>query len=317
MEEIVAHYERFMEALWEIKKSSTETGSPFDQYYRYRSAQTPYFLEEIERALEGQFYFASLDQVNDPFDCRPVIDRTVTFAEFKDHIYPVQRHIMLSLHFGSPLDMNREEFRAFKKRGKAPNAVVKKSFEIDFEEDFLEAYQRQRKMLCLTKDPSNNVMWSMYASRFDGYLFELSDMVVIHSGSYLWQISKIQYSKKRAKINYRDMIAMMCFDSQDFLYRLPKKLQRYLMSLRPNYSAYETKELRWSYEEEYRLETAGQPNYAKLARESLKSITLGHELSADKRQQILDLIAAKRPDLPIYETQLSRERFDVVRSRVK
>lgn len=112
MEEIIIQYEQFMEALWEVKKASTETGDPFDQYFRYRSAQTPYFLEEIERALEGQFYFASLDQVNDPFDCRPAIDRTVPFSEFRDRIYPIQRHIMLSLRFGSPLNMNRQDFRA-------------------------------------------------------------------------------------------------------------------------------------------------------------------------------------------------------------
>ena len=63
--------------------------------FRYRSCESEYFSDEIERLFKGnEIFYPSRVQLNDPFDCLPVIEKGMNFKEFSEKLIPLKAFLI-------------------------------------------------------------------------------------------------------------------------------------------------------------------------------------------------------------------------------
>lgn len=321
MADLEREHEALIDRLIEIRRDRYEYGDYSASYFRYRSGSTDFFEEEISRALRGELYFSSIEQLNDKYDLAPIHSNDVSFEEFKRYIFPTVKHIELSIALSNlGLDiklLKRADYRRYQSTLLLPIGNI---WEL-YEQDGLGIFSNlinQSKSLSLSSTAENNVMWSMYSDRYNGYCIELSQFRrgTFEKPFFYWP-AKILYTQARPKIHYRAVVGLLVDKSHQHLGRLSKRLQRYLLETDLDSRCFVTKEDRWSYEQEYRLlADMDEPRYVNMGGAIVKSITIGHELPPSKRQLIIDFVALQDRAIKLYDTSLSKTSYSVLRTEI-
>lgn len=319
----VAEQQKLVDHLIEIRENQYDYMDASHSFFRYRSAVSTHFRDELKKTLLGEFYFSIRGNLNDDFDMRPAISHTVSFEEFRDFIYPIMIHIELSKLLEqqglSLLMLNIADYLFHKQLVFSQALSPRVAYENNLERIF-PLMADAEKVLCVTTNPVNNVMWSMYSSCFNGYCVELADIQSAVPGvDQYYKPAKVHYSNARPTIDYRDLLGLyLSHQNLKNLERLPKQLERYLIEYKIAPKSFLIKSPGWSYEEEYRFFANMQKddNYISFKPEAIKSITIGHNLSSEAKSFIINTVRSSGLKIKIFETKLSSSTFEILRQPV-
>lgn len=144
----------------------------------------------------------------------------------------------------------------------------------------VEDYMNQYKILSLSEDPKNPIMWAHYANNYYGMCFE-------------FELKK--HIEKVHKVSYIEHQFDTIYDPEDD--EFIKAIEKSLLCKSNN----------WSYEKEYRIITKENESFFYFDQFELTGIILGHRVVCS--QGILNL--AKEKNIPIYYTLTSTRNYEI------
>ena len=193
--------------------------------------------ERIEFFENASLRFTPPMDLNDPFECRPIV-------KFKDPEDYINQVIKRNLKNAPKLLMKRHPNLTYPEAVKAVK-IAKKKMKQDFMQNIeteltheLEILMRNINkhigILSLTEDPFNTSMWAHYASSGSGYAIELDE-----SNQFFHRLpSDAQYCGEITPVKYTDQLIKIEFEST------PSKINPDLLFTKKKY---------WSYEREHRI----------------------------------------------------------------
>jgi hypothetical protein len=290
------------------------------ELYRYRSCNSSFFAEELERMLlRNEFYFPSQVQLNDPFDCQPIFSKGASWADFQKYIHPVICAIRT--------EMSREQSQ-FPWTPDQVCAMVERNILLESAEDLRTVYDVKLPhmisamfasigVLSLTADKNNLVLWSTYANRGNGICIALRNLLLSSSGGYDVAPVGVRYVDARPEFNYWGAAALFLHMTCHAAQYVPVKCQRPLLQATGQLGYAWTKHQRWQYKDEYRMimyKTAGE--YFNIAPAEVAAIYVGNNVSRETLQAILS-IADRRPSpISIYTSKMSDSSYAMAFSKV-
>jgi len=190
-----------------------------DKLYRYRSLDQ----HSMSELIHGEFYFASPKEFNDPYDCKNLF----SFKGASDNDWRIFLNRFLEVHQPELSVKERKQkieivIQSGEHRNKEKVADQAKEWGM-----ILEKQSNTLGILCLSKTPSDILMWSHYATNHMGYCLEFSSEILAKS----YYCSEVVYKK-----NYPTFsdFARADLDEIAKIFTL-------------------TKSKHWKYEKEYRL----------------------------------------------------------------
>ncbi len=207
--------------------------------YKYRNFEDPFMKNIIKNS---SLYFSQAKNFNDPFDLRLNFNENLNIENFSD------LSKLMGVDDDSIKDLNVEEL----------NEEIKRKNK--------EVYDKIR-ILSLSADPKNILMWSHYANNHSGLVFEFK--------------SKNLYFKNATKVRYSDKYEILDFTNLNPIKRIKDMQDSILLK----YSD-------WQYEQEYRIfdinNDPGEESFNKL---ELTSIIFGLETTSENIDMIKKLCA--------------------------
>ncbi len=170
---------------------------------------------------------------------------------------------------------------------------IDSDIEISLRSLISEQHISRLRVLCLTTEFDNQVMWGNYADNHKGCV--LAFQHIKNLDTPLLEAKKISYSRDRPAVG----------KGLDFLlYGDTPELRK-----RSSQAIYYTKHKEWSYEREWRVmttaksELAGQFSDYLFYPEELESVTLGARTSADTERAVCALISTQYQATTLYKIQ--------------
>jgi hypothetical protein len=242
--------------------------------YHYQSGEIDYANSLL---IDGKIKLATLNELNDPWDCRPVFRKPKNKEEKKLVNTWVENWVIKKEPNKKGIDL----INAIKHHQNFPDIILKmmqESAELSYDE-----FTHIFGIYSLTTKPNNILMWGHYARNHTGicieYNFEKFEEGTIIKVEYLKEIAFVtpeQYSEKAAQIKAID----------------------------------------WKYEDEYRLvcdlRTANIEDnkffhYIDIG--TISSIILGAKMLADKKEEIKKKFSLLSSHIKIREARISQERY--------
>jgi len=213
--------------------------------YRYRSCDTWYFGEELDRAVrKGEQFFSSVGAANDPFDCNPV------YSPSSDKEI-VQFHKKLKKKF---LVRKDSDALAHLERGER-RQILKKSFAASYEnikrnrnifDDLPNVIRQDSRIICLSEEWNNALLWAHYGCGHNGVAIKFKvDIGAAEITSDDIPLN-VMYFDERPRVSTLDLIAWMNADRDD------SELEA--LSDRAFQSFVLSKPRVWEYEKEWRVQ---------------------------------------------------------------
>jgi len=214
--------------------------------YKYRNFSDPYMENIIKNS---SLYFASVDDFNDPFDCKLSFRQNYTMQEKK-------------FFFASLKKRNPDQvlsWEDFKKK------YANKQDFVELQNDTTREMISSLGVLSLSKNYNNILMWSHYSESHTGLVFEFSPKNINDENSCFHLGIPIEYSENYDELSYVN----------NYQEEIPKLLL--------------TKYKDWAYEEEYRsfgLDFQGEKKFEK---DELTCIIFGAKASQTNINKIIKL----------------------------
>jgi hypothetical protein len=249
--------------------------------YKFRSWRNP----KHRKILDGELYFSSPFDFNDPFDCNILIpyDKlqnnselrvkyfTMAVERHKPHLSPEQKEVEVNslIAEGRYKDTEWIKYAA---------QLTRKSFGNDY------------GVFCLSETKDSILLWSHYADCHRGFCIGYNSEELFNECFQQYGIGggRIHYSK-----DYPDI---------DLLEDLVKQtlIQIY------------TKSISWNYEEEYRLTKiyAARTAY-RISKKCFKEINLGCDIEKSHREEIIDYVKNNIEGLPVYLAKTVKNKFEL------
>ncbi|WP_152912534.1 DUF2971 domain-containing protein [Candidatus Rhodobacter oscarellae] len=256
--------------------------------FRYRSLRNSYSIQEIEKVLERQqIFMASSDWVNDPFDFKPVYEKS-SLRKINQRIKAntpnrkgISRQRMSEL---GGRKLSRSEYRELTKpTKKAPLLLAK--LEDYASRETLKRLKSESLVTCFSEIGDNIPMWSHYADQHSGACLEFDvEVDKRHDATEVpW---RVLYTDDRPTLSTLDM---MIFSDRHETQRHKTGSDRNESKSRVLEKLFLAKSIDWSYEREWRFfEYPGVgARYKKLPCLKLAAITLGLRASDSKIEEIL------------------------------
>lgn len=243
--------------------------------------------ERIDVVENGCIRFTQAAALNDPFENNPC------FSVFSKSLRERSRRLLKNVEG----------------RFRAHDAVTTGILIPKMVSDKTTEYQRNLRakypMLSLTKKRNNLLMWSHYANAHRGFVMGFdSDHSFFHREKprTMSPLREVKYSRKRLVLPaYEECV------TEDV-----------------SHIIFLTKSKYWSYEQELRM--FAQPKYAnvvlkgddgldiylfKFPQESLKEIIFGHQVQADLKRRISEIVKRQYSQVELFETRLNETDFDL------
>ncbi len=247
--------------------------------YKYRSDWSNEYHKRI--LTNGEIYFASPEEFNDPFDCGIDIafellktDATLRFNYFTDFVNRTMPHLAIIEKEGE-VEKLIQEGRYYDDVWM--NYVTKKN-----KKDLFDVFG----VFCTTPLADNVLMWSHYANSHKGFCigFDSNRLMPILKG-------------RGGLVYYAD----------DYPIISPLTNVHEQMFLQTN-----TKAKFWNYEIEYRFAKFNNSrNVVKVPPDCIKEVILGCAISKQHRNEIIEFTTQNLPHVKIYDATLRKRDFNL------
>lgn len=251
--------------------------------YKYRDWGDIYHKRLL---LEGELYFASLDQFNDPFD-GTIPHRYDPTELTEDKIF--MKYLQMAKREHPDWDETRihEECFEYQRRGYFHD----EGYLEKFEESALEDLKKQFGIVCLCRQPDNFLLWSHYAKSHTGIC--------------------IGFDKYRLFEDARCQFAHMVYQEEFPLLGLFDNVFEHFKKL------IGTKSPIWEYEEEYRLTKAeAARTIVHLRPETIVEVVVGCQMDFKEREKVVNFIRVNLPHVRGYEMRKSKTAFKISREQI-
>lgn len=281
--------------------------------FRFRSAATPYFAEELERALQDcEFYFPSVEQMNDPFDSLPIFETSITFKKFCECVFPITWTSTVyykTVMYGDG-KLSKKDLAAWYLQLNQPSEdYIKTVYESARKnaEQLVDIYFRKPRILSLTGTHDNHMLWSMYGDRHAGVCFEITGLDnpvgFKHDDSMGHHMRPVEiiYCDERPIIDLVGINLMLVQADLRCLRILPRFARGTVFENLYQLNYIRTKNTTWSHENEYRMIIHGHEsgNYFSLSGPQVSRVYLGVNASAQTEKIVREKVKKLRPQVEI------------------
>ncbi|NGF75758.1 DUF2971 domain-containing protein [Fluviicola sp. SGL-29] len=244
--------------------------------YKYRDWKDGYHQRLLK---EKELFLASAGQFNDPFDISlpyrfPQKDLTPENVFLKLYQTAKEMHPEYSDEQLHQMSYERQQSGVFEN-----GQYWKENYPY-----FKAKMHAIIGVASFTTKKNNLLMWSHYADSHKGFCLGLDSELMLHTVAGM--LSKVVYMNKFPEIplfgdSFTNMIQILTSKSQH-----------------------------WKYEEEYRLtKVNGAKSTIILPDEAYKEIILGLNMTEEHREEIIQLVKPKFPNMKIYQSQMNEDEF--------
>lgn len=265
-----------------LEKYGLPEGDLMTRYKYYGSLGYDNAPEANLRAItHSELYYANPSQFNDPFDCLPIVNRgcRAKNVEMLDNLLESTPNALQIFRLRRPdlQGCTYEELYAA-----AVSEMTERTSSLEYIRIFIEKF----KVLCLTRDPINMLMWSHYGNSHTGYALEFTlnpDLPIDGNISPI----RVQYEETRLHMDEAQ-------PSNDILhYKNPV----------------------WEYEKEDRIVLMGKSGVMKYHSELLTSVIFGANIEKEMAEKLSDAVettnAALGLDIKTYKVCLSDDTYQL------
>ncbi len=244
--------------------------------YRFRSVQSPYFEDEIQKTFGNRMLFCTpIDGQNDPYDCRPVIhDSTLKdinlYLKAANKGKSIADQTALEKHYPD----KHERKKAEKKLRPGPLAARTLIKAMNLQAT---GFRNRTKIACLSERWDSILMWSHYTVSHRGICIEYKVHEPTHE-TVNNTPQPVSYTSDRTKLDTFDLIALV--KSQEVQDKAVKdKAERCMSALILE------KSIDWKYEKEWRVQSTALAPPGYFAFENLEpvSVILGANATTETR----------------------------------
>ncbi|WP_365894676.1 DUF2971 domain-containing protein [uncultured Sphingomonas sp.] len=239
--------------------------------FKYRSLEGPYGRDTArDIILHNRMYWQSPASFNDPFDCAPTVQWSMSKLRQESFISQAARSSISSSRYD-----RRVQKREIRARGRRQNAILMR--------DSLRDLLKSSAVTCFSSLPDSVLMWAHYANSHKGICFVFHERLDPNP----WLAFDVKYEKDRPIIE-----GTRTFDEQSFE------------------DAVLTKAIDWEYEREKRMVDYGSPpGHRKFPPEVLCGVIFGAKMSTDDRKFVEGLLSQSPLNLKQYDAKISDTHF--------
>lgn len=251
-----------------------------EHFYKYRALATANDFQNLEKLLLGnELYFSSPASFNDPFDCKPAFDFTVTRKEL------LADYERLTERYGTRLsrkDRREDQRQLLKDPSRNPKSAA---FQRTFQ-DTHDEFMAKVGVYCVSEVNDDILMWAHYADSNKGICLEFDGL-----GNLMALAQPVKYQQRRPVIRQ---------------FRAEERLLAADLTLL-------TKAEHWKYEKEWRLIRHLKGFGVEPIRpENLTGIIIGAQTPDSVTADLLRLLGKRLQPLPLYKVKVSRTDFKLL-----
>lgn len=237
--------------------------------------------------MQGEHYFVSISEMNDPFDCNPVYEKSPAGEIYKFYKGLGRKYIVDS-------DKAKERLP----NGKLGKKLLKEKMTVSFENirralpilhSHHERMRNEHRIVCFSENWDNPLMWAHYSNSHKGVVlnFELDPDAIAIAGDD--PPLDIEYSDKRLQISTIDILTWMSRKSKKLTAAQRKQGDDAFLAYVLHKSNH------WSYECEWRLQKPARcgNGYESSSCLSLKEVTLGARISREDETLVREIVGEK------------------------
>ena len=274
--------------------------------YRYRSANTNYFAEEIRRAIHGkEIYLTSISNLNDPFEALPFVAKN-TPKEVREYLAKFEKL------FGKGVAITGTDFGklsedlGFKKsrlRKVVGPSLESANHTISFLRASIQHLRKHTKVACLSERWDSLLMWGHYGQSHTGVCVEYAPKLEIAARERVAPLA-MEYAEQRPTVTYIELMehsAQAKNENKDNIFDM-ERVERTFNSIAM------TKPKDWEYEKEWRIMDVSDAlaGYSRVAALEPKSILIGANHSPATLEIVRKVVSGK---IDIEIVSLDKKRF--------
>lgn len=254
--------------------------------YKYRDWDNDFHKRLL---TEGEIFISSPALLNDPFDC----NIPVSYEQLANDERLAQIYFQELVNDQFPFLDEKEKKKEIQKlindgRFRDQEWVVSK------EKEHFKSLCEFIGIVSFSDIKNNILMWSHYSNSHKGFCVGINSRMFSFGKNRKWG---------GGNINYVDEYPII-LPTEDYSIQINKQLF--------------TKHKTWSYENEYRLFRPKASNTVeKISEDDISEIILGYAISSKNEKEILDIVANKYPNTPIFKMQPIRNQFELKPERIK
>lgn len=287
---------------------------PPSHLYRYRSENTPYFIDEMTKAIfDQELYLVRQNELNDPFEARPYIKRS-SIKEVREYLKEFEKV------FGKGISITGTDVKAVSRQWNVPKkteramhgpSVESARTYLSLIDKSVDRIRGASKIACFSERWDSPLMWAHYANSHKGICFEYSPKLEIAAKEKCSPLA-VEYTEDRPTITSVEIlehVAESCNQNLNSFFNIDRVNKTF------NGLAM-TKSLDWQYELEWRVSqiNASPSGYQRVPALEPKSIILGANISVETRNQVIEQFVGK---IHIEEVELDKEKFALRRRTVE
>lgn len=260
--------------------------------YRYRKFND----NTLKEILNGELYFSLPIELNDPFDCMPIVECEGTVEEYRELYKDIQKKYHYNNLSDEEIDKRvQEEFDESK--------IINKKVLSDFINQSILQSRNQVYVCCFSENNNNTLMYTHYSDNHTGVCLEYSLKAL---STQFEIIDQLNYEIERPIIRFIDGFKM---GEKEYS-------KRFLL----------TKSKPWEYEKEHRIiafpvltdegklldsviPVSSEHRIIKLQPKTLTGLILGYKISDEQEALLIDKIRAEHLDVNIYKARPSKLDF--------
>lgn len=283
--------------------------------YKYFSPKLSGFLKDDQgKDIPGFFpnftvSFTSPNAFNDPFECQPILE--ISKSDYIRYLESCEAY--------------ENEKESLRRNGyKANDASIKRSLRSsrksvrnnkNWEDlinkrlnDMWENHKKNVRILSLSKEYDNPLMWAHYANSHKGFVVgiksEFFSILEKGIGGNEWRLKEVEYSDDKISVNpYGDITVN---SNSECVLNLMK--------------VYYKKSMCWSYEKEVRfavyVEGAPEHLLKDIDPVYISEIRLGLKMNEALKRNITKFCQEKYPHIEIYDTTMMQDKYKLVFSKI-
>jgi len=243
--------------------------------YQYRSFN-PKYLQEV--FVDRKLHFSDPTTFNDPFDCLPRIDLPKSVSSIKKYSKRLAKGHAPQANRKERLKLAKDMEKSYTElRGSEAGSEYLVNSALDAAQKF--------KVLCLSENSKNILMWSHYASNHQGVCLEFE----LPENEIRWFAREVKYTTDRPRINPANV------------------------DLQENYELlFLTKAHDWCYEKEWRVILEPGNDEKQFFKPSmLKRVIFGAKITQENEEMLRDWVRNYHGKIQISKAKLSEDNFEI------
>lgn len=283
--------------------------------YKYLSPELSGFSKDTQgKDIPGFFpnfivSFTAPNAFNDPFECQPILE--VSKSDYirylgSHHAYIEEEERLRRNGYKANKVSVKKSLRSLKaniRNNKNWEDLIKKRLN-----DVWENHKKNVRILSLSKEYDNPLMWAHYADSHKGFVVgiksEFFSILEKGIGGNEWGLKEVEYSDDKILVNpYSDITVNSNSECVLNLMRV-----------------YYKKSMCWSYEKEVRFAgyVEGAPEHLLKAIDPIyvSEIRLGLKMKEELKRNITKFCQEKYPHIEIYDTTMMQDKYKLVFSEI-